>query len=46
MLNHYGLGLYVGRFKILRDFLGLLELYGLKFKNLIASVIIFGLVLL
>jgi hypothetical protein len=46
MLNHYDLGLYVGWFEIPRDFIGLPELYGLKCKNLITSVIVFILVLL
>jgi hypothetical protein len=46
MLNHYDLGLYVGWFEIPRDFIGLLELYGLKCENLITSVIVFVLVLL
>jgi len=46
MLNHYDLGLYVGWFKIPRDFVGLPELYGLKYDKLIASVIVFVLVLL
>jgi hypothetical protein len=41
MLNHYDLGLYVGWFEIPRDFIGLPELYGLKCKNLIISVIVF-----
>jgi hypothetical protein len=46
MLNQYDLGLYVGWFKISRDFSGLPELYGLKCENLITSVIVFVLVLL
>ena len=46
MLNHYDLGLYVGWFEISRDFVGLPELYGLKYDKLIASVIVFVLVLL
>jgi hypothetical protein len=46
MLNHYDLGLYVGWFEISRDFVGLPELYGLKYENLITSVIVFVLVLL
>jgi hypothetical protein len=46
MLNHYDLGLYVGWFEISRDFIGLSELYELKYENLITSVIIFILVLL
>jgi hypothetical protein len=46
MLNHYDLGLYVGWFEIPRDFIGLLELYELKCKNLITLVIVFVLVLL
>jgi hypothetical protein len=33
--------LYVGLFEILHDFVGLPELYGLKYDNLITSVIIF-----
>jgi hypothetical protein len=33
-------------FEILRDFVGLPELYGLKYNNLITSVIVFVLVLL
>jgi hypothetical protein len=41
MLNHYDLGLYVGWFEISRDFIGLPELYGLKYENLITPVIIF-----
>ena len=35
----YDLGLYVGLFEILRDFIGLPGLYGLKYDSLIASVI-------
>ena len=35
----YNLGLYVGLFEILRDFMGLPGLYGLKYDSLIASVI-------
>jgi hypothetical protein len=46
MLNHYNLGFYVGWFEILRDFVGLPELYVLKCKNLITLVIVFVLVLL
>jgi hypothetical protein len=46
MLNHYDLGLYVGWFEIPRDFVGLPELYGFKYDNLITSMIIFVLVLL
>ena len=46
MLNHYDLGLYVGWFEIPRDFVGLPELYGLNYDKLIASVIVFVLVLL
>jgi len=46
MLNHYDIGLYVGWFEIPRDFVGLPELYGLKYDKLIASVIVFVLVLL
>jgi hypothetical protein len=45
MLNHYDLGLFSVWFEIPCDFL-LPELYGLKFENLIASVIVFELVLL
>jgi hypothetical protein len=46
MLNHYDLGLYVGGFEIPRDFIGLPELYELKYENLITPVIVFVLVLL
>jgi hypothetical protein len=46
MLNHYDLGLYVGWIEIARDFIRPPELYGLKYKNLITSVIVFVLVLL
>jgi hypothetical protein len=46
MLNHYNLALCVDWFEIPRDFVGLPELYGLKYENLITSVIIFVLVLL
>ena len=46
MLNHYDLGLSVGWFEIPRDFVGLPELYGLKYDKLITSVIVFVLVLL
>jgi hypothetical protein len=46
MLNHYDLSLYVGWFEILHDFVVLPELYGLKCKNLITSVIVLVLVLL
>jgi hypothetical protein len=35
MLNHYDLGLHVGWFEIPRDFIGLSELYGFKYGNLI-----------
>ena len=42
----YDLDLYVGWFEILRDFIGLPGLYGLKFASLIASVIAIVLVLL
>ena len=42
----YDLGLYVGLFEILRDFIRLPGLYGLKYDGLIASVIAFVLVLL
>jgi hypothetical protein len=41
MLNHYDLGLHVGWFEIPRDFVGLPELYGLKYDKLITSVIVF-----
>jgi hypothetical protein len=46
MLNHYDLSLYVGWFEIPRDFVGLSELYGFKYDNLITLVIVFVLVLL
>jgi hypothetical protein len=46
MLNHYDLGLYVGWFEIPRDFIGLPELYELKYGNLIALVIVFILLFL
>jgi hypothetical protein len=46
MLNHYDLGLYVGWFEILHDIIGLPELYGFKYENLITSVIVLVLVLL
>ena len=46
MLNHYDLGLYIGWIEIPRDFVVLPELYGLKYDKLIASVIVFVLVLL
>ena len=42
----YDLGLYVGLFEILRDFIGLPSLNGLKYDSLIASVIAIILVLL
>ena len=42
----YDLGLYVGLFDILRDFLELPGLYGLKYDSLIALVIAIVLVLL
>ena len=42
----YDLGLYVGWFEILRDFIELSDLYGLKYDSLIASVIAIILVLL
>ena len=42
----YDLGLYVGLFGILHDFIGLLGLYGLKYDGLIALVIAIVLVLL
>ena len=35
----YDLGLYVGWFEILRNFIGLPGLYGLKYDGLIALVI-------
>ena len=35
----YDLGLYVGWFEILHDFIGLPSLYGLKYDSLIALVI-------
>jgi hypothetical protein len=41
MLNHYDLSLYVGRFEIPHDFVGLPELYGLKCGNLITLVIVY-----
>jgi hypothetical protein len=41
----YDLGLYVDLFEIPRDFVGLTELYGLKYDNLITLVIVFVLVL-
>ena len=40
------LGLYIGLFEILRDFIELPGLYGLKYDGLIASVIAIVLVLL
>jgi hypothetical protein len=46
MLNHYDLGLYVGWFEILHDFIGLPGLYVLKYDGLIISVIAIVLVLL
>jgi hypothetical protein len=46
MLNHYDLGLYVGWFEILRDFIGLPGLYVLKYDGLIISVIAIVLALL
>jgi hypothetical protein len=46
MLNHVRSWLIVGWFEILHDFVGLPELYGLKYDNLITSVIVFVLVLL
>ena len=42
----YDLDLYVGLFEILRDFIGLPGLYGLKYYGLIASVIAIVFVLL
>jgi hypothetical protein len=46
MLDHYDLGLYVGWFEIPRDFIGLPELYELKYGNLIAPAIVFVLLFL
>jgi hypothetical protein len=46
ILNHYDLGLYVSWIKIPHNFVGLPELYGLKYENLITLVIVFVLVLL
>jgi hypothetical protein len=45
VLNHVRYR-FVGLFEILRDFIGLLELYGLKCGNSITPVIVFVLVLL
>ena len=42
----YDLGLYVGWFEILHDFIGLPGLYELKYDGLIASVIAIILMLL
>ena len=42
----YDLGLYVGWFEILCDFIGLPGLYGLKYDGLIALVIAIIVVLL
>ena len=42
----YDLGLYVGLFEILRDFIGLPGLYGFKYDGSITSVIAIVLVLL
>ena len=42
----YALGLYVGLFEILRDFIRLPDLYGFKYDGLITSVIAIVLVLL
>ena len=42
----YDLGLYVGLFEILRDFIGLPGLDGFKYDGLIGSVIAIVLVLL
>jgi len=42
----YDLGLYVGLFEILRDFIGLPGLYGFKYDGSIVSVIAIVLVLL
>jgi hypothetical protein len=44
--NMYDLGLYVGWFEILRDFIGLPGLYGLNYDGLITSVVVNVLVLL
>ena len=46
MLNHVRLGLYVGWFEILHDFIRLSGLYGLNYDSLIASVIAIVLMLL
>ena len=46
VLIMYDLGLYVGLFEILRDFIGLPGLYGLKYDSTIALVIAIVLVLL
>ena len=42
----YDLGLYVGLFEILHDFIGLPGFYGFKYDSLIALVIAVVLVLL
>ena len=42
----YDIGLYVGLFEILRDFIRLPGLYGLKYDGLITSMIVIVLVLL
>jgi hypothetical protein len=46
MLNQYDLGLYVSWLEILRDFIGLPDLYVLKYDGLIISVIAIVLALL
>jgi hypothetical protein len=46
VLNHVRSWLVVCWFEILRDFVGLPRLYGLKFRNLITSAIAFVLVFL
>jgi hypothetical protein len=46
MLNHVGSWLYLGWFEIIRGFIRLPGLYGLKYDGLIASVIAIVLVLL
>jgi hypothetical protein len=46
VLNHVQSWLVVSWLEILRDFIGLPELYGLKCGNLITSMIVFILVLL
>ena len=42
----YDLGLYIGLFEILHDFIELLGLYGLKYDGFVALVIAIVLVLL